>query len=80
MTTVPDAAAHDPDDDVETAMLLSPHDSEPCNNPPNKACVMSGDELLKYGALVVLVLQNSALALTMRYSRTHSNGHLYIAR
>lgn len=36
-------------------------------------------DLLKYGALVVLVVQNSALALTMRYSRTVA-GAMYIAR
>jgi len=37
-------------------------------------------DLLKYGALVILVLQNSALALTMRYSRTTSSGQMYITR
>lgn len=31
------------------------------------------ERLLKYGALVVLVVQNSALALVMRYSRTVSD-------
>jgi hypothetical protein len=36
-------------------------------------------DYLKYGALVVLVVQNSALALTMRYSRTVA-GAMYIAR
>jgi hypothetical protein len=35
--------------------------------------------LLKYGALLVLVIQNSALALVMRYSRTVSDD-TYITR
>jgi hypothetical protein len=37
------------------------------------------DEFVKYAALLVLVAQNSALALTMRYSRT-VKGEMYIAR
>ena len=38
-------------------------------------------DLLKYSALVILVLQNSALVLTLRYSRTMTTGGpMYIAR
>ena len=40
---------------------------------------VSKEDVLKYSALVVLVIQNSALALTMRYSRT-VGGQMYIAR
>lgn len=36
-------------------------------------------DLLKYGALVVLVVQNSSLALTMRYSRARG-GDMYLSR
>lgn len=39
---------------------------------------MKRADLLKYGALVVLVVQNSTLALTMRYSRS-SGDTLYIS-
>ena len=37
------------------------------------------EDLVKFGALAVLVVQNSALALAMRYSRT-VDGHLYPTR
>lgn len=36
-------------------------------------------DLLKYGALVVLVVQNASLALTMRYSRARG-GDMYLSR
>ena len=39
---------------------------------------MKQTDMLKYGALFVLVLQNSTLVLTMRYSRSQE-GQLYIA-
>lgn len=40
---------------------------------------MKKADILKYGALLVLVVQNSTLALTMRYSRS-SGEVLYVAR
>jgi hypothetical protein len=51
--------------------------ASPLPEPSSKS--FRGEDVMKYGALVILVVQNSALALTMRYSRTVST-RLYISR
>ncbi len=41
----------------------------------------AGDEALKWGSLILLVLQNSSLFVVTRYTRTpgHHRGHLYLS-
>lgn len=57
----------------ETLLMesLKPKEEPRAQRPPSS--------LLKYGALLVLIIQNSALALAMRYSRTASDD-TYITR
>jgi hypothetical protein len=55
----------------ETLLIESPKEAPRAQRPPSS--------LLRYGALLVLIIQNSALALAMRYSRTASDD-TYITR
>jgi hypothetical protein len=41
-------------------------------------CGFSGSQHLKYMSLVTLVVQNAALALSMRYARTRQ-GHMFMS-
>ncbi len=57
-----------------------PRDSVPVRSDSNSmAEVKAKSKHYKYVSLLVLVIQNTALVLTMRYSRTVTSGPLYLA-